>query len=135
MTKTKQSFKSTTLVAMVIALVMCITILVPSIPVQAAGIRYYSINTSTSWKTIATASSGFDCNVDIKCTNFEHVPCDIRMLNSKGSVIWEESGAIQITSMVGSGGPGFRTFWCGSDVYTIQIRTQGGKGTALATQG
>lgn len=135
MTKTKQNLKSTTIIAMAIAFVMFVTFLVPCIPAQAAGIRYYSINTSTSWKTIATASSGFDCNVDISCTNFNNVPCDIRMLNSKGSVLWEESGAIQITSMVGSGGPGSRKFWCGSDVYTIQIRTQGGKGTAVATQG
>ena len=135
MTKTRRNFKSTIIVTTLIAFVMLVTFLVPSINVHAAGIRYNSINTSTSWKTIATASSGFDCNVDIGCTNFSNVPCYIRMLNSKGSVILEESGAIKITSMLGSGGYGSRTFWCGSDVYTIQIRIQSGTGTAIATQG
>lgn len=135
MTITKQNFKSTTIVAIIMTFIIFVTFLVPCISVKAAGIHYYSINTSTSWKTIATASSGFDCKVDISCTNFNNVPCDIRMLNSKGTVLWEESGAIRITSIVGSGGYGSRIFECGSDVYTIQIRTQSGTGTAIATQG
>ena len=119
--------KPTSFIVLVLIVIMTI-----SIPVFAAGEQYYSINTSTSWKKIAEASSGFGCNVYIECTNFSNVPCDIRMLDANGGLVWEESGAISINSIFGSGGNGSRTFWCGSNVYQIQIRTQGGTGTAFA---
>ncbi|MCI8548723.1 MAG: hypothetical protein HFJ38_07570 [Bacilli bacterium] len=87
--------------------------------------------TSTSWKTIASSTTGFNCNVYIKCKNtslsgWTVVPCDIRMLGKNGNALWEEKGAIA--------GLGDRVFSCGSDVYTIQIKTQAGSGTAYAYQ-
>lgn len=91
----------------------------------------YSLTTTTSWQTIATSSTGFNCNVFIKCMNtttsgWGVVPSDIRMLGKSGNVVWSENGAVP--------GQGNRTFWCGSDVYTIQIRTQAGYGVAIAYQ-
>lgn len=87
------------------------------------------INISTSWKTIATSTTGFGCNVYIKCMNttldgLTVVPSDIRMLGKNGNVLWSENGAIP--------GQGSRIFVCGKDVYTIQIRTQAGVGVAYS---
>ncbi len=87
--------------------------------------------TTTSWQTIASSTTGFNCNVYIHCYNTTTsglgvVPCDVRMPDRNGNVVWSENGAIP--------GLGERTFWCGSDVYTIKIRTQAGKGTAYAYQ-
>ena len=42
---------------------------------------------------------------------------DVRMLDSLGNVVWEEYGAIDYS--------GSRSFWCGSNVYSIQIRVAG----------
>ena len=90
-----------------------------------------SLNTTTSWKTIATSNTGFSCNVFIKCMNtttsgWGVVPSDVRMLGKNGNVVWTENGAVPCQ--------GDRTFWCGYDVYTIQIRTQAGYGVAIAHQ-
>lgn len=86
----------------------------------------------TSWKTVAYSSTGFNCNVEIGSYNtgfhgFAVAKTNIRMLAKDGRVIWEEEAAIR--------GDGVsRVFICGSDVYTIQIRTQNGDGTAYACQ-
>lgn len=85
--------------------------------------------TTTSWQTVASSTTGFGCNVFIKCSNtamsgWTVVPCNIRMLGKNGNVIWEEDGAIP--------GLGSRIFICGKDVYTIQICTQKGNGSAWA---
>ena len=87
--------------------------------------------TNTSWQTIATSTTGFNCNVYIRCYNTAIVGLraarsSIRMLGKSGNVVWEEAGAIA--------GEGYRIFACGSDVYTIQIKTEAGKGTAYAYQ-
>lgn len=96
-------------------------------PYPSAG-NALSIN--TSWKTIASSTTGFNCNVWIASYNLGTIglsiaPSDIRMLDKSGNVLWQESGAV-----AGTGAQ--RQFWCGSDVYTIQIRTQTGTGTAYA---
>lgn len=91
--------------------------------------KYYNGTViNTTWKTVAVASSGFNCNVYINCRNTAFLPnswtvspTDIRMLGRNGNVVWEESGAVA--------GLGNRTFWCGSDVYTIQARCQVGSGS------
>lgn len=86
---------------------------------------------STSWKTIATSTKGFNCNVFIACMNAGTIglgiaPSDVRMLGRNGNVLWSESGAVR--------GQGQRVFKCGSDVFSIQIRTQAGSGSAWAYQ-
>ena len=145
----KYVFKSTMALALVLALVLSCTVagfaaeipsnesneFVQTVAEEATGTTIsprsnqyeYGMSVSTSWKTVATATTGFNCYVYIKCMNtlindnFEVVPCDVRMLDKSGNVVWYESGAVP--------GQGSRIFWCGSDVYTIQIRTQGGLGT------
>lgn len=86
---------------------------------------------TTSWKTLATSTKGFNCNVYIQCMNYGlngqgFAPSNIRMLDKNGKVLWSETGAVQ--------GQGYRVFACGSDVYTIQICTSLGGGSAWAYQ-
>ena len=97
---------------------------------------YYSLSTmlkiDTSWQTIAYSSTGFNCNVEIGSYNtgfygFGVAKTNIRMLAKDGRVIWEEAAAI-------TGDGVSRVFICGSDVYTIQLRTQSGTGSAFACQ-
>lgn len=78
---------------------------------------------SSKWTTIATSTTGFNTNVKILVTNGA-VPAttSIRMLGKNGNVVWEEYKAISWSSS--------RVFWCGSDVYTIQARTNNGVGSA-----
>lgn len=96
-------------------------------PYPSAG-NALSIN--TSWKTIASSTTGFNCDVWIGSYNTGTIglvvaPSDIRMLGRSGNVVWQESGAV-------AGNGAQRQFWCGSDVYTIQIKTQTGTGMAYA---
>lgn len=78
--------------------------------------------TSSAWTTIATSTTGFNCNVKISALN-GGLPAttSIRMLGKDGSVVWEEHQAISFSSS--------RIFWCGSDVYKIQARFTNGVGT------
>lgn len=89
-----------------------------------------ALHITTSWKTIAYSTKGFGCNVSITSFNKGTIglgiaKSDIRMLDRNGNELWYESGAV-----LGSGVA--RVFICGSDVYTIQIRTQKDAGTAFA---
>lgn len=96
-------------------------------PYPSAG---NALSITTSWKTIASSTTGFNCNVWIASYNTGTIglivaPSDIRMLGRSGNVVWQESGAV-------AGNGAQRQFWCGSDVYTIQIKTQTGTGMAYA---
>lgn len=54
-------------------------------------------------------------NVTIECQNvvvLHHN--DVRMRDINGNIVWEEYGAI--------GYNGSRTFWCGDNVYSIEVR-------------
>ena len=90
-----------------------------------------ALSINTSWKELASSTDGFNCYVYIVSYNTsassltQVVASDIQMLDANGNVIWYESGAV-------SGSGSSRIFFCGSDVYSIQIRTQIGKGTAFA---
>lgn len=89
---------------------------------------------STTWKTIATSSTGFDCNVTINCRNiavledFTIAKGLVRMLDKKGNVIWTSSDDYAVP------GQGSYEYYCGSDVYSIQIKTQNGGGSAWISQ-
>lgn len=76
----------------------------------------YAINgTYTTVASMSTSGNGFNRNVTLECSNinvFHHN--DVRMLDKYDNVIWEEYGAV--------GYNGTRTFWCGSNVYKIQVR-------------
>ena len=95
----------------------------------AANSYNNTITTSTSWKTLATSTTGFNCNVAIFNSSTGNdglgiLRADIRMLGKSGNVVWEESKACP--------GYGTRVFWCGSNVYTIQIKVAYANGTARA---
>lgn len=90
-----------------------------------------SINISTSWTTILSSSSGFNRNVTVSATTLtlngllSTVPCDIRLLGKNDKELWSKDSAVP--------GNGKETvFWCGSDVYKVQIRTTAGNGIASA---
>lgn len=96
------------------------------------GIRtsgYVSVN--TNWKNIATADYGFGCNIEVESmsanlgNNSTVLGLDVRMLDKKGNVLWSQSEAVP--------GWGKRVFWCGKDVYKIQVRYNRGIGSAAST--
>lgn len=79
-----------------------------------------------TWRTIATSTSGFNCNVTIggyTTTNY----IDVRMKNSSGQVVWTGYQVIETWH-----NPTYGIFWCGSDVYSIQVRCDGGSGAGQA---
>ena len=123
--KTKISFK----VTLLITALMIVTVLCTTTKVFAKNSYKGTITTSTSWKTLATSTTGFNCNVAVVNAStgtdgLGILRADIRMLGKSGNVVWEESKACP--------GYGTRVFHCGSDVYTIQIKVAYGGGTAWA---
>lgn len=89
------------------------------------------INGST-WKTLATSTTGFNCNVIISCSNLSFLSNGklakglVRMIGRNGNVLWTSPAE------EGVPGQGSRVYWCGSDVYRIEIKTQTGGGCAWA---
>lgn len=94
------------------------------IELRAGGKYYYDIN-SSRWTTIAESSKGFNSNVFINVINTSTSINDIRLLNRNGNVVWQKDGAIGMNEKLAK-------FWCGSDVYKVQVRTQRGTGSATA---
>lgn len=83
---------------------------------------------NTSWATIATSTTGFNCNVRIEGLVVGNYSIDVRMLDSSGNVVWSEYNAIDTVSTA------YRVFWCGSNIRTIQVKAHGGNGIAWAYQ-
>lgn len=82
---------------------------------------------SSKWTTIATSSSGFNCNVYIYSLNaYPAATTHVRMLGKSGNSLWAENNAIGYQSS--------RIFWCGPDVYTIQVRTSAGGSSVYCHQ-
>lgn len=114
----------------IFAIVLVLTVIIcGTVTAHAEDTYYGTIVTSTSWKTLAKSTTGFNRNVTVfnSSTGTDGLGilrADIRMLGSSGNVVWEESKACP--------GHGTRQFWCGSDVYTIQIRVKYSSGTAYA---
>jgi len=122
----KRIVKSAAIIVVVLSL-----LLVSTIAVAAASFPYNSLrrlNTTTSYQTICSESTssrtGINRNVFIQNNNTSVARSDVRMLGKNGNVVWEGRGALAIAEG--------RVFWCGSGVYTVQIRTQSGRGTAYA---
>ena len=99
------------IVSLIIVLVLMLTISVTAYAV------YTSYNYGKNWKTIAYSSSGLNKSIQVTCYNTTGHTNDVRMLDSNGNTVWYEEGAITYS--------GVRTFWCGSDVCTVQIRNKG----------
>ena len=80
---------------------------------------------SYSWATVASSTKGFNTDVYVSIDNDSVTRNDIRMLDRYGRVVWEQEGAMGM-------GQYNAKFWCGPDVYKVQIRTQSGRGVAFA---
>lgn len=118
----KKILKATFMIA-----ILLVSSMVYSSNVKAA--TYNSVILSSSWQTIASSSSGFNCNVTIRCfvtgtDGLGAIRPDIRMLNQNGQVVWAENRSCP--------GLGSRTYWCGSNVYRIQIKVATGGGSAYS---
>jgi len=115
--------------SLIVVIVLILGLFGNVISVSAAQ-NYNTVLLSTSWKTIASSSTGFNCKVAVSSmttgtiNNIQAVNPDIRMLGRNGNVVWSENSSTP--------GLSTRVYNCGSDVYTIQIRVSNGSGTARA---
>lgn len=114
-----------------IGLLMMLLLFSTSSVFAYSGIKTYSGDAGTKWFTLATAKNGFNCNMRINCTSHAYRPlhmdtigADVRMLDKKGNVVWSEN---ESTPGIGS-----RTYWCGSNVYTLQVKFRFGGGFVSA---
>ncbi|WP_413854683.1 hypothetical protein [Candidatus Ruminimicrobium bovinum] len=125
MTKT---INKTTKILLAVAF-MFVAIMGTASKIYAADTYKGTIVTSTTWTTLAESTTGFNRNVTVfnSSTGTDGLGilrADIRMLGKNGNVVWSETKACP--------GYGTREFWCGSDVYKIQIRVAYASGTAYA---
>ncbi len=79
---------------------------------------------STRWTTVAESSKGFNCNVYISISNNMVSRTGIRMLNRRGKILWQSDDAIAFNQYRAQ-------FWCGSDVYKIQLTTNSGGASVI----
>lgn len=94
--------------------------------VALASESFKHVNASSTWTTIATNTEGFNCNVKITGYLMDlGARIDVRMLGKSGNVLWSEDNS--------SPGLASRVYYCGPDVYTIQVRVDPGvAGTVFA---
>ena len=97
-------------------------VLILSITAFAADAKFEkSYKTGSSYTNVASIRTsnkiGLNCNVCI--FSYSTSMCDIRMLGKNGKTVWEGKGVIAMGNHI-------NTFWCGTDVYTVQIRAQSG---------
>lgn len=125
-----------------VIITMALMVIGSTVSVSAAGTNHYSytsqsnaLMTNTSWKKLAYSDNGFNCNVKITCMNNSSSSSSaisrssVKMVGKNGkTVVWSETGAVSGAA----GSP--RTFWCGSDVYAIYVKTVSGTGLAWANQ-
>lgn len=67
---------------------------------------------SSSWATVASSTSGFNCNVVVSGLVIGNYCMDVHILNRNGNIVWSEENAF---NTIGGNG-GSRTFWCGNDI-------------------
>lgn len=74
----------------------------------------------SSWTTVAESSNGLGKNVRISADAALSYT-SIRMLGRNGNVLWIERNTFKVL-------PETKTFWCGKDVYKVQlINARGGR--------
>lgn len=88
-----------------------------------------ALQLSTSWKTIATSTTGFGGHVRIHCQNSGFPPSKgyVRLLDKNGNVLWTSSEEKAVPSQDSY------SYWCGNDVYEIQVRVKQFVGIAWTT--
>lgn len=90
---------------------------------------YDALPVTTSWQVLATSTTGFDCYVTI-CTRNTAILSSggiaktvVQMLGKSGNVLWTSTDEYSVP------GQGSYEYHCGSDVYTIRVKTQAGGGS------
>lgn len=117
----RRTFKTVTVIVIILMMMTSMATIT-----FAADSYKTNVYVTTVWKDIATSTTGF--NKTIRINYLGTVPvglgilkADIRMLSSSGSVLWSQN------QVCASGG---QDFWCGSDVYTVQIKVLTGTASA-----
>lgn len=77
----------------------------------------------STWKKVASSTTGFNCNVKIASLGTTLGTVDVRLLGKNGNVLW--------TDYESFGSLAYGIYWCGPDVYQIQVKyhSSNGKGT------
>lgn len=77
----------------------------------------------STWKTVASSTTGFNCNVKISSLGTTLGTVDVRLLGKNGNVLWSQYESF--------GTLGYGIYWCGADVYQIQVKyhSSNGRGT------
>ena len=120
----KQTLKKSAIIAIVLVIMVSM-----ATTVFAADIYKNGVAVNTSWKDIATSTTGFNKNIHIFYQGTVNVgllgilKADIRMIDGNGNVVWSQN------QVCASGGQDFR---CGSDVYKVQIKVASGIASASA---
>lgn len=144
----KNTLKKTIVMFMIFTMLFCNTVSVSaaeftdfssvaisfeeSATVYSASYPYTSLSNAlpitTSYKRLAycsTSGSGFNCNLKVRCElNGISNRGVIMMKGKSGNILWTASSDNYVPSH------GSYTFWCGSDVYSIWIKTTSGYGNA-----
>ncbi len=113
MTKTKKS------ISIALIMVVLITAIMPfSTPAFAASGNQVPVN--DNWTRVYpaetnTLSGPINGYVKLSTKNEWYTHLDVRFIGKNGNVIWSECNAIDIY--------GTRTFYCGSDVYSIEAKS------------
>lgn len=80
---------------------------------------------NTSYQRIAYSNTGFNCSVTIRCElNGINNRGVVMMKDKNGDILWTSSSEYYVPSH------GSFEYWCGSDVYSIWIKTTSGFGSA-----
>lgn len=83
------------------------------------------LSINTTYKRVAycdTSGSGFNCNVLVGFLNNTYTNNSVQLRGKTGNVLWTGTHGFSTSS----------TYWCGSDVYSIWIKTNSGTGTGWA---
>lgn len=81
--------------------------------------------TDTKWTTVAESNRGLNTNVRITA-RAALTYTSIRMLDRNGNVVWSQNNVFDI---IGDS----KVFWCGPDVYKVQLINATGHRSAYAT--
>lgn len=76
---------------------------------------------SKKWSTIASSTSGLNCNIRVSSLATEITYISIRMLDKSGKTVWYEKNSF--------GSQGARIYKCGKNVYIVQAKYVSGEGT------
>lgn len=123
---TKQIFKPTAIIALLLVAVLGITVTTKT---TAYAATYWNVadNVGTEWTTVAESTTGFGCKVGISVLNSKAYRTDIQLLDRSGNVVWSQTGAFGVNETI--------YFNCGSNVYTVQLKTQGGTASVSTWRG